>query len=261
MFDNFDNVFDSAKSAKNGIVKELTDYQEKGVGIIDGVEAFSNGVFDTLNDVIDEYGDPFGIVDSYVAAPLGVAQGIVDNAIGVGQQLLGAGFRHNPYQIAAKKYLKKLVETPFQQGWQWMMVVDHFDQDFEIYVKDISVGLGSVDSDVVNIGSGSIAGPKSSSSGEVTLTVRDRMDKVVDRWYSKMLGRVRNKDGTVNLPISYVFNMQLLSVSENGEKTPWRNFKVYAAKSEVNLSYEQNGEYITYSLTFQKAATFGHKLL
>lgn len=169
--------------------------------------------------------------------------------------------RQNPYMVTAKAYSQKLVETPFKQGWQWMIEVDEQPPDFEIYVKDIEYGGGSIDADVTAIGGGSIAKPVSANAGEVTMTVRDHGDGRVKKWFDTMLAKVKNPDGTVNLPKDYVFNLKIYNVLPTGEKILDETIRVFAVKCQISLNYEQHGEYISYPITLQKFSTIGNKAL
>ncbi|UTM60412.1 hypothetical protein L4174_023805 (plasmid) [Photobacterium sp. CCB-ST2H9] len=177
------------------------------------------------------------------------------NALGFSSQPV------NPYMQQAKKYVKKLVETPFQQGWQWTIEADDSPDDFEIYVKDIDFSLGSIDADVTNVGSGSIGKVVSSSAGEVTMTVRDNQDGRVKKWFQKLLKKVKNDNGTVNLPKDYVFSLRVYSVNDAGDKTLYETIRVFAVKANINLTRDEPGNFISYPIIFQKFSTLGNKQL
>ncbi|GAL07949.1 phage protein [Photobacterium aphoticum] len=163
----------------------------------------------------------------------------------------------------AKSYASKIMATPFQQGWQWIIEVtgDNVPMDFEIYVKDLDFGLGSIDADVTNIGSGSIGKPTSSNAGEVTMTVRDHIDGRVLKWFQTQLAKVKHPNGTVGLPKDYVFTMTVWLVSDAAIKTPLTSMQVFAVKCDTTLSYESEGQFIAYPMTFQKFSTLGAKPL
>lgn len=257
MLDNFDSFYDSASTTGSKFVEDLTELKTDAGNIISNIGDFSDSIFNQANELVDKYGDPFGIVDSYAGGILGVAQGRVNNYLNAGEQLLGLSNIPTPYQTVAKQYLNKMMKTPFRQGWQWIIEADDAPEEFEIYAKDVSLGLGSIDPLILKIGGGSIAIADTSSVGEITLTVRDHQDGRVEKWFSRKLGSVKNKDGTVNLPKDYIFELRLYLVSESGVKELWRSYKVWAAKNNIDLGYEKKDEFMAYSLTFQKFKSLG----
>lgn len=189
------------------------------------------------------------------------ADDLLDSAVDGVKDYLGLSEPPNPYMTKAKFYVKRLVETPFQQGWQWMIEVDDGPENFEIYVKDIEYGGGSIDADVTNVGAGSFGKPMSSNAGEVTMTVRDHIDGRVKAWFKKQLAKVKNPDGTVNLPKDYVFNIKVYSVTHDGEKILNDTMRVFAVKRSVSLSYESSAEFVSYPIILQKFSTIGNKAL
>ncbi|MEC6832960.1 hypothetical protein VXS06_14430 [Photobacterium toruni] len=272
MFEDFsvDTIKDEYNSVKNttsDVIDDLTEYKNQAVGIlgeasgfVDNTHGVVNDVIDGARGVVDEFGDPFGIVDSFVGDYLDMATGYANDAFGLIDQALG-NFKPNAYQKISKQYLTKLMTTPFKQGWQWILEADNTPPDFDIYVKDIDMGMGSVDADSQNIGSGAIAKPTTASAGEITMTVRDHQDGRIAKWFATQIGKVRNKNGTVNLPKDYVFHVRLLSVDDDGNKSPWKEYRVFAQGINLTLNYESIGEFITYSITLQKFSTLGNKFL
>ena len=276
MFDDF-NVDDIEKDAKdtfnsvsshcNSAIADLKKYKHKAVGLLDEASGAINGVHDTVDGFIDatrdtvhDLGDPFGIVDGFVDSYLNAAEGLVDDAFSVVDQLLGT-IKPTPYQKVCKQHIKKLVDTPFRQGWQWVVEADHTPPDFDIYIKDLDLGLGSVDADTQAIGSGAIAKPTTASAGEITMTIRDHQDGRVLKWFRDRLGQVRNQDGTVNLPVDYVFEIRVKMVDENGNISPWKKYRVFATGISTTLNYESQSEFINYSITLQKWSSVGNKFL
>lgn len=104
------------------------------------------------------------------------------------------------------------MNKPWLQGWQWAVEIDSPDAptDFDIYVKDIDLGAGSIDADSFQVGSSSIALPTYSNVGEITLTVRDDQNLTISKWFKNRIKKVRNQDGTLNIPKEYVFKVTFL---------------------------------------------------
>lgn len=258
MFKDFDiddaqDAFDSSKETINKYIADTVNY-------IDSGKSISDDFFNSTRSIVKEYGDPFGIVDGFVGGYIDDAQAFIDDSAGIIKQALGIEqYQSTPYQNISKQYLKKMIDTPFKQGWQWVLEADDTPPDFDIYVRDIDLGLGSIDVDVTNIGSGSISKPTSSQAGEITMTVRDHIDGRIERWFAAQLGKVKNHDGTVNLPKDYVFEIRLKSVDFNGKKHPWKKYRVWAVSNSTTLNYSAVGEYISYTITLQKFSTLGKK--
>ena len=272
MFEDFsiDSVkdeFNSVKSSVGSAIDDLTAYKKEAVDALSGamdkvdeVHDTVDGFIDSTRDTIHDLGDPFGIVDGFVDGYLDMAEGYVNDAFGIVDQLFSR-VKPTAYQKISKQYVSKMVTVPFRQGWQWTLEADGTPPDFDIYVKDIDMGIGSVDADTQNIGSGSIAKPTSAAVSEITMTVRDHEDGRIAKWFAKKLGKVRNKDGTVNLPCNYVFAVRLLSVDNDGKKHPWKEYRVFPTGINLALNYESQGEFISYAITLQKFSNLGNKFL
>lgn len=187
------------------------------------------------------------------------ADKIVDNLI---NEAGGNAVKGSVYYQQSKQAATQFMQTPFLQGWQWCVEADNAPFDFDIYVKDIDFGAGSIDSDVFQIGAGSIALPTFSSAGEISFTVRDNSDLRVSKWFDGCLSRVKNNDGTLNLPKDYVFNIKIFILNEYGVKTLLSNMSVFALKKgNYSLSRDGINTFMSVPLTFQKFNSVGNKKL
>lgn len=224
-----------------------------------------NRIFGSIvDDVIDT-----GM--SHVSGAIGAAQDYiyssVDNAIDdFADNLIGAvgGDRVSSeiYYQQAKQAARQFMSTPFLQGWQWCIEADGAPFDFDIYVKDIDFGAGSIDADVFQIGAGSISLPTFSSAGEVSMTVRDHEDLRVSKWFDRQLAKVKNVNGTVNLPSQYVFTIKVFTINEYGTKRLLSSMQVFAIKKgNYSLTREGANTFLSVPLTFQKFMTVGTKRL
>jgi hypothetical protein len=170
----------------------------------------------------------------------------------------------NPYIKAAKKAATNFMNKPWLQGWQWAIeiVADDAPSDFDIYVKDVDFGAGSIDADTFQVGSGSIAFPTHASASEITLTVRDDMALTIDAWMDGRLAKVKNKDGTLNMPSEYVFVVKFYILDENGTKKPYKEYQVFPTKKgNINFSRENGNAIHSFPLIFQKFSSVGKKVL
>lgn len=197
----------------------------------------------------------FSLVDSVKDSVQGAVNSVT-NVFGLNNTI------DSPYYRAARNYAGKLVNTPFLMGWQWAITADDAPDDFDIFVKDVDFGDGSIDYDTFQLGSGSQSYPTFSNVSEITMTVRDTPALAVSKWFDAQLAKVKNKDGSVNLPKDYVFNLTVYILSEDLEKIELASFKVSAAKKgNYTLTREGVNEFISYPLTFQKFSSVGGKNL
>lgn len=170
----------------------------------------------------------------------------------------------NPYIKAAKKAMQAFMAKPWQQGWQWYVEIeaDGAPADFDLYVKDIDYGEGSIDVDTFRVGSGSIAKPTYSSAGEITMTVRDDENGTMRKAIDRLLAKVKNKDGTLNIPADYVFKMKIYDLDGNGKKTLRNTYQVFPTKKgSINQSRENGAAILSYPIIFQKFMSVGNKAL
>lgn len=176
-----------------------------------------------------------------------------------------AGKTSNPYIRAARKTLDNYMNKKWLQGWQWAVEVSASAgggfPEFDLYAKDISFGAGSVDVDTVQVGSGFISFPTAESAGEITMTVRDDEKQTLSKWVDARLAKVKNKDGTINLPKDYIFTITLYTLDENGERTLYKSYQVYPTKKgELTWSREDVNSVMSFPLIFQKFSSVGNKV-
>lgn len=227
-------MFDFIGGVAGGIVDDVIDSAHSHVGGM--INAGQDYLYNSVNNAVDSLGDR------------------------IVNEVMGNKASAAVYMTAAKQAARKVMTTPFVQGWQWYVEITNAPFDLDFYVKDLDFGAGSIDADVFQVGAGSFALPTFSSAGEVSMTVRDNEDLRICRWFDSMLDRVKNKNGTVNLPVHYVFNMKVYVTSENGNKRLLSDMQVFALKKgNFSLSREANNTFMSVPLTFQKFSTVGSK--
>ena len=170
----------------------------------------------------------------------------------------------NPYMRAAEKVVNNFMNKPWLQGWQWAVEIEADDApiDFDLYVKDVDFGAGSIDVDTFKVGGGSIAFPTSSNASEIVLTLRDDQDMTIDKWMDMRLAKVKNKDGTINIPADYIFKIHFFTLNDDGQRKPYKNYQVFPIKKgNMNFSREGRNTLHSFPLIFQKFSTVGNKVL
>lgn len=154
----------------------------------------------------------------------------------------------------------QLVETPFQQGWQYRVEVDGMPPDFDFYVKDITYGAFTIEYEAKEIGTHQIQNPTHKTAGLVTLTVRDHQDARVEKFFTKAAGKVVNHDGTVNLPKDYLLKMRLYLLQENGGEVLSKEWEVAPAEcGDITRSRSSLNEFVSYPISFQKYRSSSRK--
>lgn len=190
--------------------------------------------------------------------------GILSNLFGVssymGTPTPSGGTSKNGMLSRLRRVSKQLVETPFQQGWQYRVEIEGQPSDFDIYGKDITYGAFSIEYESKEIGTQSIHNPTHKTAGLVTMTVRDHADGRIEKFFIAAASRVVNPDGTVNLPHEYLLKMNLYYLQEDGSEALAHEWEVSPAEcGEISRSRSALNEFVSYPISFQKYRAFGHK--
>ncbi len=82
-----------------------------------------------------------------------------------------------------RRMVKQLVQTPFQQGWQFRVEIDGQPSDLDIYVKEVTYGGLTIEYEAKQIGSQTLNAPVNKTAGLVTLIVRDHEDGRVAEFF------------------------------------------------------------------------------
>ena len=208
---------------------------------------------DSLRNQVD------GIFNGSVAGQ--IIDVIADQAMASNQFNL-SGYSSSNYMRYAKNTVKTLVETPFLQGWQWRVHIEGQPDNLSVYMKDIDFGNGSIDADPIKVGSGEFQLPSSSGAGEITMTFRETPDLRVWNYVKGLMGRVRNQDGTLNLPCEYTFMLTVFVLDDQLNQHQMGKWRVYATKlGNVNFTREGHNQFVSYPVSFQKFSNIGHKVL
>lgn len=151
-----------------------------------------------------------------------------------------------------RRMIKRLVQTPFQQGWAFRLEMDGQPSDLDIYVKELTYGCIVIEYDNKQIGSQQIAAPVGKSASRVTLTVRDHEDGRVEKFFVGKTKKVLNDDGTVNLPASYLFKMRLYRLKADDSEVLDAEWIVSAAEyGEITRDRTAVTDFVTFPMTFQ----------
>ena len=116
---------------------------------------------------------------------------------------------------------RRLRETHFREPWQFRISVEGYpydDDDFDLYVKEISYGPTEIETEAEQIGVKVLTFPSSAQPVTLSMTMRDHQDRRVSKWFNERVKKVVNDDGTVNLPADYVLKMRRFSLLEDNSE-------------------------------------------
>lgn len=150
-----------------------------------------------------------------------------------------------------RRIVKQLVETPFQQGWQFRIEIDGAPKDFDLYVRDVTYGPLTIEYETKQIGSISINSPINRGAHEISLTVRDHEDGRLMKFLNELADKVTNDDGTVNLSNQYLVKMRMYRLLFSGKEILESEWKVSVGGYEVARSRAEVNQFVSYPVTFQ----------
>lgn len=156
-----------------------------------------------------------------------------------------------------KALIRKMMMIRFAQGWQWCVEADGMPPDFDLFVKDITYGAGTVETEPRQIGAGEYNKPTHRSAGSITMTVRDDERMIVARWFDRQKAKITNRNGTINLPGHYLFTIRVYQLSQHGKVLDGEWAVMATQRGECTRSRDQSGEFYSYTLTFTKYSSYG----
>lgn len=159
-----------------------------------------------------------------------------------------------------KNIITAAMRIRYAQGWQWTVEVDGLS-GFDMFVKDITYGIGNIETESKIIGSVEFNKPTHVTAGPITMTVRDSEDKQIMKWFKARKAKVTNTDGTMNIPLSYLMKIRIYSVGEDGSKTLEDEIRVFPTQlGEITRSRDQVNEFLSYPITFQQYTSAGSEV-
>lgn len=150
-----------------------------------------------------------------------------------------------------RRTVKQLMQTPFQQGWQFRVEIDGAPKDFDLYVRDVTYGPLTIEYETKQIGSVSINSPINRTAHEISLTLRDHEDGRIQKFLDGMADKVANKDGTVNLSSAYLVKMRMYRLLSSGTEVLESEWQVSVGGYEIARSRAELNQFISYPVTFQ----------
>ena len=143
---------------------------------------------------------------------------------------------------------RKLIRNDFKEPWDFKLIIAGAPEGFDLYCKDMSFGPIEIETEAIKAGSVTLTYPEGTSPTTISLTMRDHIDSRVYKWFTKIAGKVANKDGTFNLPNGYLLEAELQSVVKDGSVTD--SWLVFPQKmGDLTQSVDAQG-FLEFPLTF-----------
>lgn len=151
---------------------------------------------------------------------------------------------------------KKLVHTPFQEGWQFRLDIhyDNLPKDLDIYVKDITFGPIEFETEAVKAGIQTLTYPTGTVPVGLSMTMRDNQDRRVYDWFTGWASLVVNDDGTVNLPASYCHTVSRINLADDTVQDTW--FMFPAKLGDITEAVDSQG-FLEFPISFMQFRSWG----
>lgn len=162
-------------------------------------------------------------------------------------------FQGLPAELSnAKSIVQAAMRIRYAQGWQWTIEVDGMPS-LEMYVSDVTYGFNNIETESKIIGGIEFNKPTHRVAGNLSMTVRDNENGELFTWFEQRRARVINPDGTINLPSSYLLNIRIYRVTQEGRRSLEQEAQVIpTALGEITRARDQVSEFMTYPLSFVK---------
>ncbi|WP_050978651.1 hypothetical protein [Edwardsiella tarda] len=188
-------------------------------------------------------------------ANFGTGLGVLDKARSLIQ--VWSALTPSVEMLHCRELIRKLMMIRFAQGWQWCVEADGMPPEFDMFVKDITYGGGTVETEPRQIGAGEFNKPTYRSSGTITMTVRDDEDMLIATWFDRQKAKITNPDGTINLPGEYLFTIRIYQLTQIGKVLDGEWAVMATQRGDCTRSRDQVSEFYSYTLTFTKYSSYG----
>ena len=164
-----------------------------------------------------------------------------------------------------KNIAHKLATTQFQHGWQWVVEFQGLGgikppANFEIYAKSIEHGGATIEYEEKQVGANTINSPTHKTAGTVTIMIRDNERAECEEFFKKLVAKVVNNDGTVNLPKDYTFELVMYRLLADDSRVKYKTWQVSIAEyGGFTRGVDAVGEFVSYPVVFKKYKALSNK--
>ncbi|EKO3439472.1 hypothetical protein NTE19_003364 [Vibrio fluvialis] len=164
----------------------------------------------------------------------------------------------SPFDSKLKEWAHKGVHTAFRMDNLFRLDIDGMPDDMPLFVKNVSYSKGTIISDEKDIGTGVYNSPSKKSAGSVTVTCFDDEKGKVSDFISSLQDKIFNEDGTINLPVDYLFKLRIFRVHQDlSERLEYEADMYCEENNDYSGDVEAVTERGTFSVTFKKYRSIG----
>jgi len=100
-----------------------------------------------------------------------------------------------------KRIVQRMMQIQYQENWQFLIKIDGFVDDLDMFVKDISFGAVEIETEQKKVGGGYLTFPTAAAPVQVSMTMKDDQDRKIYNAFLGWSGKIVNADGTINPPM------------------------------------------------------------
>jgi hypothetical protein len=151
---------------------------------------------------------------------------------------------------------KQLVQTAFQQGWQFRLDIDdeNAPNDLDIYIKDITIGPIEIETEAIKAGTQTLTFPTGTGAVGLSMTMRDNQDRRIYDWFTAWCNVMINDDGTVKLPAEYVRKVERINLVNDEIQDTW--FMFPTKLGDITEAVDSEG-FLEYPISFIQFRSWG----
>ena len=145
----------------------------------------------------------------------------------------------------AREIFEQSAATDFSKRNLWCIRITNLSggesPDFNLFATDVSYAPYTITGDAVHVGTGSFDVVTNSERVEMRVTTLDDASGSLKRWFRDRHNRMCHQDGTLGLPIEYLFRVEVMHafISEqaygSGEAF-WDTYIMRVSGKEIELS-------------------------
>lgn len=157
-----------------------------------------------------------------------------------------------------RRTVRTLVATEFQMEWLFRLEITGEPSEFDLFVKDISYGIGQINTDDEQYGSSTTVWPTGRQATRISVTVREHEDGRVRDFIENWMQEVVHPDGTVGLPYGpqgYVRRVRIYDLKPNGEENLSVEREMYPEQIGDASRSRENGNFMEMPITFVQFST------
>lgn len=145
---------------------------------------------------------------------------------------------------------KRLVQTPFREGWEYRVEVEKAPVDWDLFCKEIVQTPIELEVATQRVGAHYLSYLNGAQPVSLTLTMRDHVDGRIYDWFEAWCGEVVSPKGTWGLPIDYLRTVKIHARKHDGSEYLRQKLRVQPLSlGELTESVEPSGSLLEFPIT------------